>query len=458
MVAIGVFLATMDSSMVNVALPTLMRSFGATLPQTGWVALIYLLTITITLLVWGRLAERFGTARMYLLGMLVFSGGSAACSLASTLSLLIFCRFIQAFGASMMMSAGPAIIKMVFPLHQLGRALGLIGIATSIGLMSGPVVGGLLLQFFSWPVIFLVSLPLSLSCFVLGWFWLLPAIPAPSAASPKSVDFDWTGLLVWTLLISLTVLLSTHHRYLPGWGLLAGSVALGVLFFLFRVIEQRAAAPLLPFVLFRERHYGFAMCCASLSFTVLFVVLFLVPFYLDQVLQLPVNRIGLVMMAVPVAVFVVAPLSGWLYDRTGAEQGARLLTTAGLALCCLALISLCFLDERSTMIEVAWRLALLGAGQALFLSPNSASVLATARSHHIAITSGMLATARNLGMLAGVTLASLVFGAVFSWLSGGLDLKDFRPVHTAAFVHSLRISFGLTALLAMAGALLSSRR
>ena len=103
LVAIGVFLSTMDSSMVNVALPTIMRSFATTLAQTEWVALIYLLTITVTLLIWGSLSDRFGKGKMYLLGMLVFSMGSVACYLASTLFLLIFCRFIQASGASMMM-------------------------------------------------------------------------------------------------------------------------------------------------------------------------------------------------------------------------------------------------------------------------------------------------------------------------------------------------------------------
>ena len=235
---------------------------------------------------------------------------------------------------------------------------------------------------------------------------------------------------------------------------LAGVLGFCLLLLLFRVVEQKAAEPLLPFTLFRDHHYSIAMICAALSFTVLFVVLILMPFYLDYVLRFSVDRIGLVMMAVPVAVFVVSPLSGWLYDR----MGARLLTTSGLALCCLALLSLCLLDDRSTGSDVAWRLTLLGAGQALFLSPNTASVLSTAHPHHIGITSGMLATARNLGMLVGVTLAGLVFGEIFSFLSGGLDLKDFSPVHTAAFIQSLRISFGLTASVAAVGALLSSRR
>ncbi|MDD3815306.1 MAG: MFS transporter [Desulfocapsaceae bacterium] len=454
MVAIGVFLSTMDSSMVNVALPTIMRSFTTTLAQTEWVALIYLLTITITLLIWGRLSDRLGKGKMYLLGMLVFSIGSVACYLASSLSMLIFCRFIQACGASMMMSSGPAIIKMVFPVHQLGRALGLVGIATSIGLMSGPVVSGFLIQFFSWRFLFLVTVPVSLLCFGVGWCWLLPLIPSPSLESLKTTRFDWTGLVVWTLLLALAVLASTHYGAFSTRMVSSGLLGFCVLLFLFKMIEQRAEEPLLPLFLFKDRYYAIGMSCAALSFVVLFVVLLLIPFYLDYVLRLPVKRIGLVMMSVPLAVFVVSPLSGWLYDR----MGARLLTTTGLTLCCLALVFLCFLDEHSMVIDVAWRLVLLGAGQALFLSPNTASVLAAVDSRHIGITSGMLATARNLGMLVGVTLAGLIFREVFSFLSGGLDVKDFSSVHTTAFIRSLQISFGLTSLVAMIGALLSGRR
>jgi predicted MFS family arabinose efflux permease len=270
----------------------------------------------------------------------------------------------------------------------------------------------------------------------------------------KKSQFDWTGLLIWTMLILSTVLVATHYRALSGWMVSAGVLGFCLLLLLFRLVEQRAAEPLLPFILFRDRHYAIAMICAALSFAVLFVVLILMPFYLDYVLRFSVDRIGLVMMAVPVAVFVVSPLSGWLYDR----MGARLLTTSGLALCCLALIFLCLLSDSSTSIDVAWRLILLGAGQALFLSPNTASVLTTAHAHQIGITSGMLATVRNLGMLVGVTLAGLIFGELFSLLSGGLDLKDFSSGHTEVFIQSLRISFGLTAAMAMAGVLLSSRR
>jgi len=454
MVATGVFLSTMDSSMVNVALPSMMRSFSTTLPQTEWVALIYLLTITITLLVWGRLSDRFGKGRMYLLGMLVFTVGSAVCSVASTLSELVFYRFVQGAGAAMMMSSGPAIIKIVFPVHQLGKALGLIGVATSTGLMSGPVVSGFLIRFFSWRAIFLVTVPVSLICFGVGWYWLMADLSSSSPESARKSSFDWAGLVLWTLLITMTILASTHHGALSGGMLAAGAVGFCGLCFLFGWVERRTAEPLLPLVLFKDRQRAIALACAALSFIVLFVVLILTPFYLDYVLRLPVDRIGLVMTAVPLAVFVVSPLSGWLYDRIG----VRFLTTSGLVLNFLALIALCFLDHQSTVMDVAWRLTLLGTGQALFLSPNSASVLASVDPHRIGVTSGMLATARNLGMLAGVALAGLVFGKMFFWLSGGLDVKEFSLDHTAAFIQSLRITFGLSAGLTLIGALLSGRR
>ncbi|MEN8190493.1 MAG: MFS transporter, partial [Thermodesulfobacteriota bacterium] len=165
MVAVGVFLSTMDSSMINVALPELMRTFHATLPQTEWVVIIYLLTITVTLLLWGNLADRFSRGKIYLYGMLGFALGSIGCAISPTLSVLILFRFFQALGASMMMSSGPALIKVVFPEKDLGMALGMVGIATSSGLMSGPVVSGFLLEMFSWRAIFLVTLPLSLSVF-----------------------------------------------------------------------------------------------------------------------------------------------------------------------------------------------------------------------------------------------------------------------------------------------------
>ena len=157
LVATGVFMSTLDSSMLNVALPSIMEAFGSPLALTEWVIIIYLLTITIMLLFWGHLSIRFGADRIYNLGLLIFSIGSLLCFLSTGIHPLIFCRFVQAMGASMMMAMGPALIKSVLPAEQLGRGLGQIGIATSMGLMAGPVISGLLIHWSHWRFIFLIT-------------------------------------------------------------------------------------------------------------------------------------------------------------------------------------------------------------------------------------------------------------------------------------------------------------
>ena len=452
-VAVGVFLSTMDSSMTNVALPSIMRSFGTSLPQTEWVVLIYLLTITSSLLFWGKVADQLGLRYVYLSGMIVFSIGSVACYLSATLFQLIIFRFLQGMGAAMMMSTGPAIIKMVFPADQLGRVLGLIGVSTSIGLMAGPVISGFLIHSYSWREIFLVTVPVSLLASLLGWLFLRPASDRKKSGTTLFL-FDWQGMLFWTGLVSMSVLLSTHHAGASSTILVIEALACLTFLILLIKTELRKQNPLFPLTLFRNHSYAIAMFCAALSFAVLFVVLILMPFYLDFVLGLSAKKIGLVMMAVPISVFFVSPLSGFYYNRIG----ARFLTTGGLSIAACGLLFLCFLSADSSPFDVAWRLAVLGCGQALFLSPNSATVLENVRPDQAGISSGMLATARNLGMLLGVSLAGLVFGMIFSKLSGGLDLNQYTPDNVSYFMHALKITFTVTAVFSVIGAVLSSLR
>ncbi len=453
MVATGVFLATMDSSMTNVALPSIMRSFGSSLPQTEWVVLIYLLTITVSLLFWGGLADRYGKSTVYLAGMFIFTVGSLACYVAVSLVGLCFFRFVQAIGAAMMMATGPAIIKMVFPMRKLGMALGAIGVATSTGLMLGPVISGVLIHNYSWRIIFLVTVPVSLTVFIIGWFWLRPKYMHDEKTT-NSNSTDWSGVMLWATLISAVVFLSTIHSQMSMRMVLGSVVIISFLTVIFIKIELKQDFPLLPLVLFRRRSYAIAIFSATISFTVLFVVLILMPFYMDYILNFSTHQIGVVMMSIPISVFLVSPISGILFDRIG----ARFLTTSGLAIAAFSLLWICLLNEHSSALDIAWRLALLGCGQALFLSPNSAEVLASVDSDQVGISSGLLATARNLGMLSGVTLAGLLFGVVFSNLTGGLDLKQFQPELAGSFMTALIVTFGVTAVLSLSGAILSGLR
>lgn len=452
MVATGVLLSTMDSSMINIALPSIMRSFSSSLPLTELVVLVYLATVTASLVFWGYMADSWGRGKLYLRGMLIFSGASLGCSLAGSLTQLVICRCVQGAGAAMMMSSGPAIIKMVFPVKQLGSGLGLIGLATSCGLMCGPVVSGLLIRYFSWRGIFLINLPFSLFMFVIGRYYFLPDFIEKKR--PNDKIYDWRGFLLWGLLVVIFVGLVSLHEVISTNQFIFYSASFTVIFSLFLWYERRVWNPIFPIVLFRDKYFSTATITAALSFAVLFMILLLVPFYLDYILRMSAERIGLLMLAVPSSLVLVSPLSGWLFDRIG----ARFLTTFGLGVSCSAILSMIGLNAETGELEIALKLSLLGAGQAIFLSPNSASILSKVDERYIGVASGILATARNLGMLIGAGVSGLAFSLLFSISSGGETLQSFQMVQVAAFLFALHWTFGLAAFLAGIACVLSSMR
>jgi predicted MFS family arabinose efflux permease len=218
--------------------------------------------------------------------------------------------------------------------------------------------------------------------------------------------------------------------------------------------EKNATNPILPINLFKERYYWIAVLTATISFAALFTVLALIPFYLEYIFLLPVEKVGRLMMAVPATLIVVSPCSGRLYDKIG----ARYLTTVGLSLSGIALLGLAWLSVESSFWEIAAKLALLGAGQSIFLSPNSASVLSRVSENYLGITAGILATARNLGMVTGATLAAALFSWWYSFFSGGGKLGEYAAVDSVSFILALRATFVLTACLVFLGSLLSAGR
>lgn len=446
-VATGVFMSTLDSSMVNIALPTIMQEFNSSLRNTEWVVMIYLLTITSSLLFWGHLSDRFGRGRIYPTGMLTFGLGSLACAYAINLPWLIGARLFQALGAAMMMSTGPAIIKETFPPEQLGRGLGLIGVAVSLGLMSGPTLGGFLIEYYSWRALFFITVPFGFAFAILGKSLL------PTNSKVQSQKIDWAGGLMWTVSLTFAALGITH-AVTPDWStlfliiiFLAGFIAL----LLFIGIETVTPHPLLPLRFFANRFFCMSITSAILSFMTLFAVIILIPFYLDRVLNLPTSQIGIIMMAIPSTLFIVAPIAGWLSDHTD----PRIIATIGLLISTSGLFLLTGLTASTTPFEVAIKLALLGCGQAIFLSPNSSSVLGRVKKEQGGTAASLLATARNLGMLLGIAQAGLVFSLCFSRLTNGLDMRDFTSAQTEPFMAALQTAFLVATLTGFLGAIAS---
>lgn len=432
LVGAGVFLSTMDSSMVNVALPFIMADFGASLLSAKWVVLAYLLSISITLLFWGIAADRYGRFSIYLAGICLFILSSVGCSFAHHLGALILLRFVEGLGAAMMMAAGPTIIRDVFPRSRLGRGLGLVGIATSAGLMSGPVIGGFLINVFSWRTIFLVCVPIGM--LIIGGVVSVMRKSRKTTMSSKPRPFDWRGAALWAGLIASLVV---YGNFLPtidtGWRVVGGAWVIAVIIAFYHT-EKNRKAPVLPLHLFPRSYYRIGLVTASLSFASLFGVLVLLPFYLTHIKTLGADMVGLVMTSIPLTLFIVSPVAGMLYDRFG----SRYLTTLGLSVCTVSLFLLAAVGKQTSIVLVFIALALLGMGQSMFLAPNTASLLSRIDDADAGITSGLLATSRNLGMLAGAALSSILFGVWFSYFSAGAELRNYDPTLGGAFILALR--------------------
>jgi len=446
---VGVFMSTLDSSMVNIALPTLMRYFHSPMHDTEWVVLSYLLTITATLLFWGHLGDRLGRGRVYGAGMLLFALASLSCAVSPGLTILILSRFCQGLGAAMMMSTGPAIIRDTFPPEQLGRALGLIGVAVSLGLMSGPGLGGLLIQYFSWRALFYLTVPIGLLFSILALRYL------PMHRTARGAAIDWLGSLILAAILCLFTLLLTR---LADGGSRASLIILATpippLLAGFLLIEKRVRHPLLPLDIFANRFFCLGIVSAALSFANLFGAIILTPFYLDRVRGMAPADIGLIMMAIPAAIMLASPLAGWLSDLV--DRG--LLATLGMLVSAAAMFLLATTGTDTSITTLTVHLALLGAGQALFLSPNSAAVLAHTPLNRTGTAAALLAAARNLGMLLGISMATLIFARIFSQGTGGLDLRDYRPEQAGAFLAALRGALIAAAIVGLAGAALSWSR
>jgi MFS family permease len=347
-------MSTLDSSIVNVALPTLQHTFGVSVTAIGWVSLAYLLTLTILLLPFGRLGDAAGRRRMFLAGLALFIGGSAACGFAGSAGALIASRVLQAVGASMVSANTTAIVTATFPPSMRGRALGMIGAVVGLGLTVGPPVGGFLLEAWGWRWIFFVNVPVGLVAIGLG----LRLVPRDTPA--------------------------------PAGGGHAGRV----------VLFDRA--------LFFDPAFGTAALALFLSFVALFASVFLTPFYLERVLGLSPSAVGRVLVVVPLLLVSISPLAGTLSDR----MGTRRLAITGLSILAAGMLGMGLLVGGPAPAGVAVLVAglfVVGLGQGLFQSPNASAAMGAAPLEKLGLAGGAIATLRNCGMLCGIGLAATIF-------------------------------------------------
>jgi len=401
-VAIGTFMGTLDASIVNISFPRLTQVFETEPSVVMWVSVAYLLVSVGLMLTLGRIGDTFGRKRVYILGFTVFTLGLVLCSLSQSIVQLILARVVQAIGSAMTVALSTAIVTAVFPNEERGKALGILGGVVSSGLLSGPVLGGLILDALDWSAIFYVRVPVG----IIGVIMALILLKEQREAE-TGMKFDLGGAA--TLFGGLSCLLLFFNfggrlGFTSPLAIILVASAV-VLLALFIVFERRAPQPIVDLNLFRNQLFA----AGNISLIIMFVAIsantFLMPFFLIDGLGHSASRTGLIFATISFTALIVGPVSGWLSDKVG----SRILCTVGIALICTAIFLLSRLTAESSEVDVIIRLVIQGIGSGMFSSPNNSSIMGSVPRDKLSTGSAMIATVRQIGMSCGIAIAGTIF-------------------------------------------------
>ncbi len=413
-IGLGLLIAVMDGAIANVALPTIASNLDARPAFSIWIVNGYQLAITISLLPLASLGEIIGYRRVHLAGLMLFTLASLFCALSHTLLLLTVARIIQGFGAAGILSVNAALIRFTYPRALLGRGIGLNALVVAISAAVGPTVAAAILAISTWPYLFAVNVPIGVGALTLGW----RSLPHTNRASHA---FDWQSAALSAITFGLGIagIDSAGHGEAPllyvaefGTATIAG--------FLLVRRQTTMTSPLLPMDLLRIPIFALSIGTSIVSFCGQMLAYVAMPFYLESRFGYSAVQIGLLITPWPIAIAFAAPLAGRLVER----YSAGLLGGLGLLLFALGLGALALLPAKPSIADVAWRMALSGAGFGLFQTPNNRTMIAAAPRERSGGASGMLGTARLLGQTTGAALVALflarypVDGTRFALLAG----------------------------------------
>lgn len=444
-VAMGMLMATMDSSITNIAFPTLTRVFHAELATIIWISVAYILTSTSTLLVLGKISDVIGRTRMYVAGMALFTLGMLACSLSRGIGDLIFYRCVQGLGAAMTISCGTAIVAEAFPVEETGKGLGMLGVAVSLGFIIGPVLGGFLLDWLDWRSIFYARVPIALISLGMAFVLL-----QKDKTGSVSFRIDWIGALTSSAGIFCLVygvgMVEEWGVFSPPAFAFAGS---GILFLAAFVLAERTADdPLVDLTLFSNVTFRYAASGLFFTFVAAPPFILTMPFYLIEGIHLSPSQTGLLLAVSSMVTMVSGPISGSLSDRFGAAPFAA----AGASAMTASFILMLFFDLHTPMGAIVFVLVLLGAGIGMFQAPNNSQIMGSAPRNRLGTASALIATLRQVGLSLGMAIA----GSLYTFriethqeklIKNGMgDSEAGRNAVPAAFHDGLILSIALSSL------------
>lgn len=408
----GTLMAVLDGGIVNIALPTLARELQVADSRVVWITNIYQLVTAASLLSFAALSRLVGRHRLYIGGLAVFTLASLCCALSRSLETLLLSRMLQGVGAAAMLSIGPSMYRLIFPSRLLGSAIGLGALVVAFGIASGPSLGGLLLSVASWPWLFAINVPVGVAA-----LWLARrALPREAA---RRESFDGWGALLSALMLGGFVygIDQFGHGAALGWVILILLASLlSAVLFVWR--QRRAHRPLLPTMLFAEPRFNMAAVISMLAFTANGAAFVGLPFFYQTAMGLSPIQAALLFTPWPLALMVSGPLAGRLADRVNATK----LSSLGLAIFLVGMLSLALLRNDAAPLDIIWRTLLCGLGYGLFQAPNNREMIGSVSLDLSASASGVLASVRTFGQSLGTALVGIVLALSFGSLQLALWL------------------------------------
>ena len=448
-VVMSTFMATLDSSIVNVALPQMARALDVDTAQIQLVVTSYLIVIVGIILIFGKLGDMLGKTRIFTFGIAMFTLGSLLCGIGSSFPVLIGARIIQAVGAAATMANNQGIITQVFPATERGKALGLTGTSVALGSLVGPGLGGIIVGAASWEYIFLINVPVG----VVVLFFAIKLLPRSNKKVTDRLDILGAALFMFSIVPLFVALGQVPSLGFTNPLILSAFVVSVLSFIAFIVVEQKRENPLISLSIFKNKLFSLSIFCAFITFVGLFCNSIIQPFYLQDVMNYAPEQAGLIMMIFPLVLSVLAPVSGHVSDKIGSE----LLTFIGLLLISLGLFLMSTLTEQSSLMTMVIFIVILSAGMGLFQSPNNSLIMSTVGRHQLGIAGSINALVRNMGMVCGIALATtLLYGSMSGEL--GYRVTDYVAGQNGAFINGMRMVYMTAAVISLFGAVLTLLR
>ncbi|MBT4523116.1 MAG: MFS transporter [Halieaceae bacterium] len=400
-ISCGSALMVMDGALPNVALPTIAQELNIDSSLAIMIVSVYQLVLVMTLLPLSALGGRIGLRRLYQLGLCLFIGSALLCFFAPNFPLLLAARALQALGAAAALSVASALLRLIYPTSQLGRGLGInIIIVASAGGIA-PILGGYIVSEVNWHWIFVATAPLGLLSLVVGQRALPDVAGHGQTISPLGALLC---ALTFGLIISgLLAMARGYHLPTSLAVLLLGVLAAVV--FVRRELTQ--ATPILPVDLLANRVVALSIISAQLAFIGSMTFVLSLPFRLQEHFGFSPSEVGTAIAPFPLAMMVSAPLAGMLSDR----YHPAILGSIGMAIATAGMLLLALLPEGATQPDIAWRMAVCGAGYGLFFSPNAKLIISAAPMARAASAGGLIATNRLAGQALGTALVAALLAA-----------------------------------------------